>query len=109
MDAHVPRAVTTALRLRAIDVITAQQDRSDTLSDDLLLQRASSLGRILISQDDDLLREATLLQRQGTEFAGVIYGHQRLVSIGQMVEDLTLIATATTASEWLSRIAYLPL
>lgn len=109
MDVHLPRAVTTALRLRGIDVITAQQDGADTLSDDLLLRRASSLGRILISQDDDLLREATRLQHLGIEFADVIYGHQRLVGIGQMVEDLTLIATATTASEWLGRIAYLPL
>ena len=109
MDAHVPRAVTTALRLRGINVITAQEDAADTLSDDLLLKRASSLGRILVSQDDDLLREGAHLQRQGIEFAGIVYGHQRLVGLGQMVEDLTLIATATASSEWLSRIVYLPL
>jgi hypothetical protein len=109
MDVHVPRAVTTALRLRRIDVITAQQDGADTLSDDQLLLRASSLGRILISQDDDLLREGTRLQRQGIRFSGIVYGHQRLVGIGQMVEDLTLIANATSAPEWVGRIAYLPL
>ncbi|MBM3759571.1 MAG: hypothetical protein FJW36_04925 [Acidobacteria bacterium] len=109
MDAHVPRAVTTALRLRGIDVVTAQQDGADTLGDDKLLMRASVLGRILISQDDDLLREGTRLQREGIHFAGIIYGHQRSVGIGQMVEDLSLIAHVTTTAEWVDRIAYLPL
>ena len=50
-DAHVPRATTTALCLRGIDVVTAQQDGSDTLDDDVLLMRATSLGRILVSRD----------------------------------------------------------
>lgn len=109
MDVHVPRAVTTALRLRGIDVITAQQDGADTLSDAQLLTRASCLDRILVSQDNDLLREGTRLQRQGIHFTGIVYGHQRLVGIGQMVEDLTLIANATTAQEWVGRISYLPL
>jgi hypothetical protein len=46
---------------------------------------------------------------QGTRFAGVIYGHQRLTGVGQMVEDLSLIAQATQASDWFDRIEYLPL
>jgi len=109
MDAHVPRSVTTALRLRGIDVVTAQQDGADTLGDDKLLMRASFLGRILVSQDDDLLREGTRLQREGIQFAGIICAHQRLVGIGQMVEDLSVIANAATAPVWMGRIAYQPL
>ena len=57
MDVHVPRAVTTALRLRAIDVLTAQEDGTSKWDDGHLLQRATELGRILVSQDEDLLRE----------------------------------------------------
>ena len=109
MDVHVPRAVTTALRLRGVDVLTAQQDRCDRLDDDQLLLRATSLGRVLFSQDEDLLREGARFQREGVEFAGVVYGHQQVVSIGQLVEDLTLIASATEVPEWAGRIGYLPL
>src|SRR5207249_4920584 len=43
MDAHVPRAVTLALRLRSIDVLTAQEDGAAQLDDDRLLQRATEL------------------------------------------------------------------
>lgn len=47
MDVHVPCAVTTALRMRMIDVLTAQEDGATQL-DGRLLQRASELGRILV-------------------------------------------------------------
>jgi predicted nuclease of predicted toxin-antitoxin system len=109
MDVHVPRAVTTALRLRSIDVLTAQEDGADQLDDDLLLDRATELGRILFSQDEDLLREGARRLRQGENFSGVVYAHQLRVTIGQMVEDLELIATATSANEWFGRIEYLPI
>lgn len=109
MDVHVPRAVTTALRLRGVEVITAQQDGSGALSDTELLLRAASLGCIMVSQDDDMLREGARFQHEGIEFAGVVYAHQMAVSIGQMVEDLTLIAKVSTTSEWPSKVVYLPL
>ena len=60
MDVHVRRAVTAALRLRSIDVLTAQEDGSAELADDVLLKRATELGRVLVSQEDlDLIARAT--------------------------------------------------
>jgi hypothetical protein len=59
MDVYVRRAVTAALRLRSIDVLTAQEDGSVELANDLLLKRATELGRVLVSQDEDLLREGS--------------------------------------------------
>ena len=55
MDVHVRWAVTDGLRRRGVDVLTAQDDASEELDDASLLDRASSLGRVLFSQDDDLL------------------------------------------------------
>jgi predicted nuclease of predicted toxin-antitoxin system len=72
MDQHVPGAITEALRERGVDVLTAYEDGASELPDDLLLQRASVLGRVLFSRDSDLLREASLLQQAGTAFPGVI-------------------------------------
>jgi len=55
---HGPtRVVTVALRLREIDVLTAQEDGSTELDDGRLLNHAAELGRVLVSQDEDLLRE----------------------------------------------------
>src|SRR5215468_4929893 len=109
MDAHVRRAVTQGLRLRGVDVVTAQEDGTDDWDDDVLLARATELGRVLFTQDDDLLREAKLRQVSGQTFAGVVYGHQLDVTIGQCVEDLELIAKATEPEEWVNHTAWLPL
>jgi hypothetical protein len=64
---------------------------------------------VLVSQDEDLLREGARRLLAGEDFSGVVYAHQLRVTIGQMVEDLDLIATATTREEWSGRIEYLPI
>ena len=55
MDEHVHRAITIGLRLRGIDVLTAQDDGRRQAPDNALLDRAKELGRVLFSQDEDLL------------------------------------------------------
>jgi hypothetical protein len=67
------------------------------------------LGRVLFSRDDDLLREATRRQRAGIAFGGVIYAHQREVSIGRCTLDLHLIAEASEPEELRDRVIFLPL
>jgi len=109
MDVHIRRAVTSALRLRSIDVLTAQADGAAELNDDRLLQRATELGRVLVSQDEDLLREGARRLIEHKDFSGIIYAHQLRVTIGRMVEDLELIARATSKDEWCGKIEYLPL
>lgn len=109
MDHHVPRAITNGLRLRGVDVITAQEDTAQTLKDPALLDRAGSLGRVLFTQDDDLLSEAANRQRDGTKFHGVIYAHQLRVSIGACVRDLEIIARAGEPADMLNAIEFLPL
>jgi predicted nuclease of predicted toxin-antitoxin system len=109
MDVHVRRAVTEGLRLHSVGVLTAQEDGSRTLDDPELLDWATKLGRVLFTQDDDLLREGKRRQQSGEEFAGVIYAHQLNVTVGECIEDLWLIAGATEPDEWLNRVEYLPL
>lgn len=50
MDVHVRQAVTNGLRLRGIDVITAQEDGATMFDDAELLDRASQLRRVLFTQ-----------------------------------------------------------
>jgi Domain of unknown function (DUF5615) len=109
MDVHVPAAITRGLLMRGVDVITAQLDGSTRLEDSKLLDRATQLGRVLFSQDEDLLAEATRRQRSGEHFGGVIYAHQLRVTIGRIIGDLELLAHATTTEDFANRVEYLPL
>jgi predicted nuclease of predicted toxin-antitoxin system len=109
MDVHVRRAVTDGLRLREVDVLTAQEDGVAEFEDDALLDRATELNRVLFSQDDDLLREANKRQQTGEHFAGVIYAHQLNITVGRCIDDLELIAKTTELGEWQNTVVYLPL
>lgn len=45
MDAHIPKAIMIGLRLRGVDIITAQEDNAADLPDPVLLDRATALQR----------------------------------------------------------------
>jgi len=109
MDVHAPAAVTRGLLLRGVDVLTAQLDGARELEDADLLERATELGRVLFSQDDDLLAEATKRQRSGVHFGGVIYAHQLGITIGQAINDLEILAQAGSPEDFANRVEYLPL
>ncbi len=109
MDVHVPHVITTEMRLRAVDVMTAQEDSAHELADAELLDRASAAGRVLVTQDIDFLKEAAYRQERSQYFLGVIYVPQLHVTIRQAVSDLELIARASKPEEWISRVEYLPL
>jgi len=109
MDHHVPRAITIGLRMRNIDVITAHEDAASSLSDSALLDRAGELGRVLFTQDDDLVVEAVRRQRDALPFSGVIFVHQLRTSIGRCIQDLELITRAGEAKDMANRIEFLPL
>jgi hypothetical protein len=109
MDHHVPRAITIGLRLRGVDVITAHENAASNLTDSALLDRAGELGRVLFTQDDDLVVEAVRRQREVIPFHGVIYAHQLRISIGRCIDDLELIARAGEPGDVANRIEFLPL
>lgn len=109
MDVNVRSAITRQLRARGADVLTSQEDGTRESSDSALLDRATFLNRVMFTCDADLIGEATMRQRSGGTFAGVIYTPQRQVTIGQCVADLELIAKVSERVEWVNRIAFLPM
>ncbi|MCI0641270.1 MAG: DUF5615 family PIN-like protein [Gemmataceae bacterium] len=108
-DAHVDHAIAAQLRRRQVDVLTALDDGTTRLDDDLLLEQASRLGRPLVTHDIRFKAMAEDWQRQGRSFCGLIFGHLMQVSIGKFVSDLEIIAKATDASDWASVVDRLPL
>jgi len=109
MDQHVPRAITVGLRLREVDVLTAHEDDVSHLDDPELLDRASELGRVLFTQDDDLLAEAARRQRESIPFCGLIYAHQLRVPIGTCIHGLEIIAKAGEPQDLINCVQFLPL
>jgi hypothetical protein len=109
MDVHVPSAVTDALRRRGVDVVTSQDDGTRELDDKALLARATELGRVLFSQDDDLLAIAAGWQSGGNHFPGLVYAHQQGPGIGQLIEDLELLLLCFEPAELTNCVIHLPL
>lgn len=109
MDQHVPRTITNGLRLRGVDMLTAFEDGSGAMADADLLDRATALGRVLFTRDDDLLKEATRRQIMGAAFDGGIYAHQLHVSVGQCIHDLELLMLAGTKDDLEGQVVFLPL
>ena len=108
-DVHVPIAIADALRLRDVDVLTAQEDGAAELEDPRLLDRATELNRVLFTQDKGFLREANRRQQKGEGFSGIVYAHQLNVTIGECVTDLEIIAKASEPHEWTGRVEHLAL
>jgi hypothetical protein len=108
MDHQVSRAITMGVRRQGIDVLTAFEDRADRLRDPELLDRATALGRVLFSQDEDLLAEAARRQAAGIAFAGVIYAHPLRVPVGICIRDLTMIGLAGEQEDMRDQVLHLP-
>jgi hypothetical protein len=108
IDHNVPSPIAAGLRRRGVDVITCLDDGTTTLDDDLLLDRATSLGRVLFTEDHDLLAIAQQRQQTGRGFSGVAYSHQVKTPIGKAIEDLELIAKVFEPDDMRNRVEYLP-
>lgn len=109
MDHHVPKAITSGLRLRGVNALTAYEDGAEQMDDAELLQRAHELKRLLFTQDDDLLEEAAKCLRADKPFSGVVYAHQLRVTIGVCVQDLEIIVKSAELKEVENQVIYLPL
>jgi hypothetical protein len=108
LDAHVPQAIAEQLLRRGVDMVTAIEDGCAQLSDKDLLDRASSLGRVVFTQDIRFKALAEDWQRQSHPFGGLLFGHQRGATIGKYVSDLELVAKATDPGDWVGVVEHLP-
>jgi hypothetical protein len=108
-DVHVPGPVILQLRGRDVDILAASEEETNELPDDELLELATSLRRVVVTQDIRFRVLAETWQRTGRPFAGLVYGHQRYISFGQLISDLETIGKATDPDYWQNRVEQLPL
>ncbi len=96
-------------RVDGVDIVRVQDVGLRTLEDPVILQWAADEGRVLISRD---IRTVPTYAHEriaaGHSMPGVVILPSS-VSLATAIDDLSLIATATKAQEWINRVVYLPL
>ena len=107
-DHNVHDGIVIGLRNRSVDVLMAREDGMDRAPDDALLARASELGRVLFTNDTDLLQIAREMQRSQRSFGGILFAPQKGPNIGKLIEDLELISKASEVAEYVGRVIFLP-
>jgi hypothetical protein len=108
-DHHVQRAIVVGLRQRNVNVLTTVEDGTGKIPDHELLNRATTLRRVLVTYDRDLLVEAQRRQTSSIPFSGVIFIRPMCLSIGACIADLELIAEAGVLEDFSGQVVYLPL
>ena len=62
MDVHIPRGITDGVRLRGVDVLTAQEDGTRQFEDPDLLNRCIEVKRVFFTYDtEDFSNQITYL------------------------------------------------
>lgn len=108
-DNDMPDAALYGLRRHSVRIITAREEGLARAADEYLLQRATELGLVMVSEDRDFTRITTRWLREGRTFAGLIIVPQSRLQAGKIIEDLLLFAQAMGADEMIDRVEFLPL
>jgi predicted nuclease of predicted toxin-antitoxin system len=108
MDVQIPSAISIGLRIRGVDVITAQEDGTTRLADPDLLTRATKLKRLLYTHDDDFLKEARVRIAKNELFCGIIFSRQLYSPTGRCIDDIELIAKTFNNEDMINRIEFIP-
>jgi GAF domain-containing protein len=109
-DADTNQIIVAALvrRQPSVDFRTAALASLRGLSDAEVLALAAREKRILVTHDAKTMPRHFGDFVQSQESAGVIVVPQHL-SVATVVDELLLIASATSPHDWTNRICYLPL
>lgn len=105
LDENVPTEVSRQLALSGIDALSVRDLGELGAGDPDHLLRATRLGRVLCSHDQDFLR----LAAEGIEHAGIAFGRQRDASIGGWVRALRSLHARFSSAEAHHRVFFLSL
>jgi predicted nuclease of predicted toxin-antitoxin system len=91
------------------DIVRVQDTEIYQAPDPEVLEWAATQGRILLTHDvETMIGYANERLAVGLPMLGLIVANKD-VTVGQLVNDLLMIITASEMSEWENRIIYLPL
>ena len=111
-DVHIPRALIEGLKQQGVCIRRAQEDGNFATADDEdLLQRASELRCVLVTQDHDFLRIANNWQQAEREFSGVFFlnlHRQSRATPQLLIAELAIAALDHTWEELCSQVHFFP-
>lgn len=103
--------VVRALRraLPEVNIVGVREGGRGGQSDPEVLAWAAEEARVLLTHDvTTMTRHALERVARGEPMPGVIAVHQRL-SIGDVLDDLLLVASCSLETDWVDRVGFLPL
>jgi predicted nuclease of predicted toxin-antitoxin system len=108
-DNNVNDHVVLGLRRLGYDVLRARDDGMAEALDETVLQRATALGRVVYTNDADIVRIAKSWETGERHHAGIIYTHQDRLSVRRQIEELQLVIEAMHAEEIAGTLVRIPL
>lgn len=108
-DEHISNAVIAGLRRRGIDVLTVTEAGRRTFPDDEQLRYATSLGRTIVTHDEDYLQLAADFEQRGETYAGVAFADydKFFQNVGGLIQSLLIVHGVYTATDMLNHVEYL--
>ena len=103
LDENCNRAIADGLRRRGIDATTTPEAGLVAATDEAQAAYASAVGRVLVTQDRDLLR----LHAAGMSHLGIVYCEKDTLGIGEILSGLVLIWEVYDPEEIAGRVEYL--
>ena len=103
LDEHIPKAVAEGLRRRGIDVLTMQDAGRMGDPDRKQLAFAVMKRRVLVTFDDDFLA----LDAAGAPHSGIVFSQAGRRSVGELIENLVLIANVIEPEEMRNHIEFI--
>lgn len=103
LDENVPIVIAEQLKRKGIEVVTVRDIGRLGDSDENHLQRATEMGYVLCTHDQDFLRMAN----EGIEHAGIVFGIQDLHGVGDWVRGLELIHAVLSADDMKNHLEFL--
>jgi hypothetical protein len=106
-DVHVKFAIVNGLRRRGMDVVTAQERGQRTEDDSVLLAAATAENRLMLTNDEDFLREHSAWMAAGKSHAGIVFWQQQKPPIGEVIRRILDYATRTSPAEAANTVKFL--
>ncbi len=103
LDEHIDHAIARALAERGIDATTTVEAGLRGAEDGEQLAFGRRERRVIVTDDYDFLRFAST----SGDHAGIAFCHKGRVTIGQIVEGLSLIHGALAAEEMIGHVEFL--
>lgn len=106
-DEHVQEAIVVGLRRRGMDLVTVQDLDMRGADDDVLLDKARQLGRLMLTSDQDFLVIHAQWMNASKDHAGIAYWPGGWLKVGEAVRRIIEYAGSTNAEQARNTLHYL--